>query len=465
MVATSSDESALRELLRHAQKGERSDVEFKVKLDLDTHLQKAEFAKDVALQANLPAGGNIVYGVDDSGNIVGLSSPLEKDRLAGVLANRLMFAPNGIEIIPIQLDDSSGQRVELIWIRVPASRNFIPTSFLGVDATFRMPVRIDTVTKYLTPVEAVAYYRGKEPRQLLSQGPIPSVIFDGNADEVDEVLETNLFPFISLPESVWVAATSAYTNEEVESVCGSSLLPYRLWRNQLFCLRASGECQVFQDVLRSSPRLEPIGRMLKNRDSRRVFIGLLNDELLSYACGMDLLLDDSSGKVYFGPEGGKPRKLSWRAFSRTGTRTVAAPRLRSDGTVRHWYHFAMRLRTEDLEETLSLMIDPSWVFSKDGTTLIRSYSVTPLASSKTSLEDNARILYNRRFAIQFLSGDRKSIDLPVGYGGARISTEPVACRLKLGIKGDAIAVPEVDLDADIGEPAPIPKELEDDLEE
>src|SRR5439155_18289292 len=80
-----------------------------------------------------------------------------------------------------------------------------------------------------------------------------------------------------------------------------------------------------------------------------------------------LVFDEDSGRLYFPPLGGRPWKCRWQAFQRQGTRTVVGVKRRPDGSVRHWDHFAVRLRIEDLSRAFALLVEPTWVFTKDGT--------------------------------------------------------------------------------------------------
>jgi hypothetical protein len=195
----------LRELLKRAKAQEHPDIEFKSQLTVRSVSQKAEFAKDVALQANLPTGGNILYGFDNSGVPIGLSEPVSRDDLARVLANRLMFAPPGIEITRGTIQSPTNARVQIAWVRIPGNQFPTPTSFLGADGSWKMPIRVDTVTQYLTPVEAISHYRAKQKGSDAAALPPLAISFGSEPDQVPETLESNLFPFLKLPSTLWVA--------------------------------------------------------------------------------------------------------------------------------------------------------------------------------------------------------------------------------------------------------------------
>ncbi len=462
----------LLDLLGRAHGTEHPDLDFKRELTVETPGQKAEFAKDVALQANLSDGGSLVYGLDDVGKPVGLDSIPDVDTLASILANRLQFNPPGIDIEVIELPTSpGGETAQVLWIRIPPNRYDIPTAFFASDASWKMPVRVGTVTKYLSPVEA-ASYRSMRSRSQSESSPIrgPSREEWGEPDSVTETIETNLLPIMRVPSTVWTAQCSAETQDEVRFACTGVPPPFWLRDNQIWSLRGSGECETaFRQVIASKGKESPVDRLLGKRDSRRLVIGLINAEVASYLQSLGLVWDQDRRRAYFAPDNGRPRKITWQAFKRRGTRTGVGVRTRPDKSVDHWYHFAVRPRVEDLRERFALTISPTWVFSSDGHNLLRSYSVAPIATKRLNREDNARILYNIQFWAQYLSQGSARIELPTGGGGLSISTDPFTLRVSRGVRGDHIEVPEISLEGDEDVPpitwSPVAEEREEGDEE
>lgn len=479
-------EDELRDLLRRSQGGERPDIEFKAMLELRTPAQKAEFAKDVALQANLPSGGNLLCGFDNTGSPIGLSIPVPREDAARVLAGRLMFAPLNIEIRSVKIPDAAGSRVNVLWVQVGANPYAVPTAFLDVDGTWKVPVRMDTVTRYLSAVEAIVHYRTREPETTALGPRFLPVSFNAEPDSVAETLDSNLFPFVRTPQVLWAGRTEAEVEDEVRAWCGKDVPPFRLWKGQILCLREYDECaNAFSVALKQPGRLLPAQDFLRQRDARRVMIGLLNREIVSYAIAIPLggpeaimelnhspslpghlVFDEESGRLYFPPLAGQPWKCQWQAFQRQGTRTVVGVKTRPDGSVRHWDHFAARLRIEDLGRAFALLIEPTWIFTRDGNAPLPSYRIVSVATRKMGLEDNARLLYNIHFWARLLSQGAPRISLPLGGGGAIVSREPIKISLKAGIAGDLVTVPDVsvDLDAEIDEIAPVETESEEERE-
>ncbi len=160
--------------------------------------------------------------------------------------------------------------------------------------------------------------------------------------------------------------------------------------------------------------------------------------------------------------------MTWKSFQRQAPRTVVGRVLKPNGAVRHWFHFACRLSVEDLGSMFALLIEPTWLFTRDGNSIMRSYRVSGTATRKMSLEDNARILYNLHCWMQVLSDNPRTIKLPLGGHAAIVSKTTITVKTKVGISGDRVNVPEIEVDPDTDIPVPLPleeDEPEDNLEE
>lgn len=436
----------LAELLRRANGTEHPDIDYKLLISVQSKEEKAEFAKDVALQANLESGGNLVYGVTNDGNIAGLPGVPDVELLNNILCNRLQYTPSGIDLEVVELPAlSTGQNVPLLWVRVPPNRYEVLTAFLASDSTWQMPVRVGTSTRYLTPVEA-ASYRSAQRRGIDTQSALRVRAPEdwGEPDSLTETVATNLLPITRLPRLVWTARCNAEVEGEVRSSCGDALPPFRAFKGNIWSLRSKADCErYFRPILTGGSREVPMDKLLRRRDSRRRVISLVNDEISDYLRSLDLVWDPNRHRAYFSPENGNPREISWQAFKRRATRLVVGKKLLRDGTVHHWFHFGVRLRVEDLKQRFALALSPTWVFTRDGKTLLRSYQVTPIATKKLNREDNARILYNIQFWTQYLARGKKTVDLGLGGGTLSVSTEPLVIRVTKGIIGDQIEVTEV----------------------
>ena len=442
-VAKERNESdALLEIIKNASGTEHPDLDFKRELSLDNVAQKSELAKDVASQANLPSGGSIVYGAENDGRLVGLLEAPDIDRVASILANRLQFAPPGIDCKRVKTPGAEPPRLPLIlWIRVPANPYTIGTCFLSVDGTWKMPIRVGTLTKYLSPAEALSQHLQKE-RGIVPQlvGKHLNITYDSDPDPIEENLDSNLLPVLELPHSIWVARTDCRTETEVREACGNDLPPFRVAGGKIYSLRSTSEAHPsYSGAITSNGGAKPLQELLRQRDGRRMVIGLLNAEIGRYAVRKGLVPEVDGHRFYFPPEDGRPKSATWRPFTKTATREVVGVRKRSDGSVDHWFHFAVGLQIQDLRTRFALLLNPSWVFTYDGQQQLRSYKVAPVATPRMNREDNARILYNTQFWAQFLAGERGRIELPLCDGSLVVSTDTIKIKVPFGITADRIS--------------------------
>lgn len=418
----------------------------------------------MALQSNLPDGGSIVYGIDDAGVVVGLAAEIPRDDVARVIADRTMCLPPGVSISLVEIENPKGAIVKVLWVVIPPNRYAEPTSFLDTTGVWKAPIRVDTVTKYLSPHEAIALYKGRGGDIRPAVGAPPKPDYGSEPDKTEETLEANLFPFTQLPKFLWAGQTDATTDEEIKYRCQLDFFPFRLWNGQIVSVRPKDQCErVFEQALQREGKNIPLSAWLRRGDERRVVKSLLNKEIVAHALERGLRWDEETNRVFFTPENGRVRKLSWQSFSRPATRVVVGARTMPDGSIRHWYHFAARLRVEDFGDMFTLLIEPTWVFTRDGREILRSFWVAPLATRRMNLEDNARVLYNIRCWQQVLGGLAKGIELPLA-GGCTIAGQPATVEMESGILGDKIAVPEIDdPDSEVPEVIPLvePDEEED----
>lgn len=120
---------------------------------------------------------------------------------------------------------------------------------------------------------------------------------------------------------------------------------------------------------------------LNQSGEKRVIIGLLNKEVASYAMSIGLFpesktelsrdgektdartmcrsYDEKGDRLFFPRSSDSPTKIRWKSFQRQGLRTIVGQRRRTDGSIHHWYHFASRIRIEDLGRAFALSIDPT----------------------------------------------------------------------------------------------------------
>lgn len=452
--ASEEELETLTNILTNAEKGEKSDIEFKTDLFIDTTAQKAELAKDVALQASLPEGGNILYGIDKLGKIVGVTFCGKEESISTILANRLQFVSSGIEIIFAAVDIEGENPVPLIWIRVPKSNFDTPCAFLDKDGIWKMPIRTGTTTKYLNPVEAVQYYKCNSKMGVpLEQ--TPDIILETGADYFREVIESNLLELKTPPRTVTVVKMGNLTLGDIENKYGMFPFPFAQYEGELISLRETRAVEKYFGNGGPRPYSKNARDYLREKDKRRVIVNLLNQELFTYADNLGFNIDVERGRIFFSLDGGQIRKITWSSFSKKATRTVVGFTADRDGNPRYWYHYGAYLNIKEIERSFFIAVSPTWVFTFDGEKPLDKEIKQKVATKKMNREDNARILYNQHFWFQFFSGNNKSFRLPLAHNCGLVTADPLVCNINVGLKNDNIRLAERVFDEEDEIPEPV----------
>lgn len=453
--AREEDLESLKMMLENAEGGEKTNIEFKSDLFLDTIGQKAELAKDVALQASLPGGGHIIYGIDNSGKIIGVSYTGIEETISNILSNRLQFVPSGIEIIFAAVDLKDQNPASLIWIKIPKSDYEIPCAFLDKDGLWKMPVRVGTTTKYLNPVEAVQFFKSKTGSGI-SIEIAQSIAMETGVDFEKEIIESNLLEMKKPPKIVWAYKVGRdMTSIDLIKKYGEAPFPYQIFDDDFLCLRDRQEIEKYFTMTNKNLISYRASEFLKNKDNRKVLINLLNQELFCYAESIGLISDNERGRIFFSRDGEGIRKISWMSFSRKATRTVVGYTSYQDGSPRYWYHYGAYIKIKEIDRRLYVAISPTWVFTFDGIKPLDNEIKQKVATKKMNKEDNARILYNQHLWYQILSGNNRLFQLPLADNCGTISLEPLSCSINVGIKDDNIRMAEREMNDEEEIPEPI----------
>jgi len=149
----------IKELLQRYGKIERPNIDFKRRLDLTSTPKKVELAKDIATMCEL--GGYILFGFENDGTPVGIDpATFNEEQISQVIANRCLYPSRGI-VAELQDYEEDGVNYTVGVISVPESSFELPTCFKDINGNLKAPVRVGSTTSYLTPTEAIEYYKAK----------------------------------------------------------------------------------------------------------------------------------------------------------------------------------------------------------------------------------------------------------------------------------------------------------------
>lgn len=154
---------------------------------------------------------------------------------------------------------------------------------------------------------------------------------------------------------------------------------------------------------------------LHNPNTRSKVIGLWNDALAKYLLSLGLQQRDKA-RFYFPPEkSDKVRELTWTSPLRTPTRKVAYPYLgQQSQKIMFWVHHSLKSKFKNVGGEWFLILEPGYVFTRDGHTFIQSTDAGALSTSRMSQERNYQVINHLYFWAWFLGKGTAEIRIPCG---------------------------------------------------
>jgi hypothetical protein len=273
-------------------------------------------------------------------------------------------------------------------------------------------------------------------------------------DKITESLYSNLLPVLTYPETLFHFQLSesrlAETfSEELEFP--QDFVPHGHGYIGFRDPRQPGS-KIVGAVISKTVELERSSQYLQNPATRSKIVGIWNEIISKYLLNRGLLRRDKT-RFYFPPvDGGRSREIQWDAPRRTATRRVAYPYTgkQSQKTV-FWVHHSIRAQLRNLGGDYFLKLEPGYVFSRDGTSVIQSSDAGALSTSRMSQERNYQVLNHLYFWTWFLANGEKEIRIPWGTQSLVIQPELAFGVANFGIGTDkktlsAISSADYDLD-------------------
>lgn len=316
---------------------------------------------------------------------------------------------------------------------------------------------------------------GLEPRQIVVSEPIPEELTapDIYAERPDwmtipvadipdresrlvldepETIYANLLPVSKLPVSIQSASTMCRHKREVlRHVGGAEYTPCILREERLWTFADLGHTAYLSTgVCTKDVAQVAVSKWEEDRDKRLWLTELLHDCLHEHARARDLDEAGKRGRYYFRPRGTQVfRRVRYRSFSNRVQRWV----VRQDRTTGYWIHSAAGLQFITLGKQFYLLIDPTYVITKDGVKWVDGSVAGPMVTSLVSGERNRKYLYHINFWKAWLAdeSDEHQDFIYLGCGDAEVS---VSTQFSSGLA--PFSVPSFKVDEE---------ELEEDLDE
>ncbi|MGD0088496.1 MAG: toll/interleukin-1 receptor domain-containing protein [Planctomycetota bacterium] len=314
----------------------------------------------------------------------------------------------------------------LHWIDFSDPKRFKPAflelvSVLRDEAPKRGPV--------LQPIASAA------PRVL----PSLAVKMASAPDKVTDLLIGNLLPVTDYPRTVWSGETDLRTIEEVfrraKDATGFDLQEKRLY--------AFGDLSLPENPLRalvdaSTIRTVKVAEWQADPVRSLWFMAMVNRSL-SVHC-RKFLNRDAKGRWFFLPDAPLAPRVVKHGIERG--RKVAAPKTHVATGSPFWVHLATRMRFHTLGDRLFLLIEPCYLFTRDGREALDAKAVGFLSAKWSGKERNAAILRHLVFWLRTLTRGKKQVEVSAGLGARPllIAGVPALSRTQFGINGDFIGI-------------------------
>jgi hypothetical protein len=279
----------------------------------------------------------------------------------------------------------------------------------------------------------------------LDPDPITGTVDPG---EIEHFV-SNLMPVV-IDGDVYVAPSSAVSRHEVYDAHPDVVLPpFAFDVDRLFTfVKPNQQGSPFRQHISGEPVVCAFAELVNDAASERIAVQLLNSVVLGWARTRGLCTDGR--RLWFPRSDAGPHEVTYRARIREATRTVTKPNVsRASGEVRYWEHEALRFAFRRYEDTWTLQLVTTFVFTTDGfEKLLRGPKVGPLATRRMARDYNSQV-QNDLFFWRWVLTDGQTdarLDQAVIVRGSFLSRDVVDAPAATGPLGSAGNLDDIDVD-------------------
>jgi len=312
--------------------------------------------------------------------------------------------------------------------------------------SFPAPFRASRYLNFTSKKAAVVFYaellsriRGKptprgerhQPtRFTVTATPIPPERY--SADDVNELLLSNLFPVLSYPKRIWSAATNFSKPEQVYDkvsigdgivIHSGNLYTFADMSDSLCPLRSVVDTATINDGQKRE-------EWLADQDKGRLYTWLINSYLRNHLKLVGLEQDDKE-RYFF------PPTADQTSVFHIG-REVTAKKRNEHLAQDFWVHLAADIRFYRIWNRFFLKLTPCFFFTTDGKRPLDGKQQGKMAIRWGGKQRNANILRDVLFWSGFLKGKDPQITIPAGAEQLVVQAIPAITRINKGIRGDHI---------------------------
>lgn len=230
----------------------------------------------------------------------------------------------------------------------------------------------------------------------------------------------NLLEVIDLPHELYHAATEVKWIREIWTALPNEWLPpYLLLGDRLYSFHGfENEANPLRAVVDlNDVEALSVAEFTADPDGERRLVTLLNLGLEKHFRRLGLIVDTKRKRAYYPRTDEGQRAITYQARLRKATRTVVKARV-SPRTqkITYWEHEAIGYRFEKFGDTWGLLLEPSYVFTFDGTKgLLASEKVNRLSTKRAARDYNPTVFHDLSFWAWVLSSGNDTFALDLAY--------------------------------------------------
>jgi len=461
MDLTLSDDK-IEQLLRQGY--ESPDLDYKETFDnSDEHWMK--LAKDVFAMAN-HGGGYIVFGVPD-GNFIpaGMDTNFHID--SSVWSQKF----NNWSTVRIELlykeyvKDINGQmrKFPILYISgvmgtfaLPKMNGVFTLRSGEQKAAFTNGVAYTRVNDSSVPAQGEDYFKliwGMIARANKSNDivdlPLTTIELLQNKAKpyaIQEPVWSNLFPVTEMPDIIYSSDTSfRYATEIYDAIRTfydekgyevPDLPTFLLKEGKIYSFEKLNDKNNPLSLLSFSNKEENTADWIADDKKRNYLTEYLNLLLKKWCRRKGFAYDKKRQRFYAFYNGGSIPEMRWKPAKRESTRPLVYIHKNND-FIRFYEHFGGKLRFVELGNQFYLLIEPVRVLTADGRTPVDHGSSTRFHTKKNTQYHNNNYLYDVKFWLFLLSGNRQEILLNSVHNSVVVSVKPLMAESSKGILEDS----------------------------
>ena len=345
----------------------------------------------------------------------------------------------------------NGEEKKFALIYIPPSpKILIPTKdgAYNVDGKERNAFLKDVVyTRRGTQSIAASDYEIEQIKKRLKNEEYRLSILNGEPEQINEKLYSNLFEIKTLPKTVYIGTAKYKTFVETIDALRKTHpdqvffnLKYRPYEDKIITFQnLSNQMNVHSELVYADEiHQEPIADWLDKGDKERIIISLLNKEIVDKARSQGLRFDENTDRLFY-PTNDDERSEEWPTRYKGVQKKQVAKKMWAEQLKRYVFsHAAIRTSAMRIGEKFYLRLNLTMTITDDGRRPMTGAAEGTIITRKSYRTYNKQQLNNILFWINKL-GDGSNI---LVMKDLVISNEPLQTSLDTGISWD---IPVADL--------------------